>query len=167
MRWLWQYIYRFRRSNDCRANTFLGLVTIGLLFNLVVFGITPESPELSSTAQNIYSAAGIETQTSWGIWDWLRWNNWRIWWICLGLALLYRTIAWRDEFHRAWQAARHRITEVRAGLVDLTPGQPAPGGVAAQGGRGEYSVGSGAWLRIFIREFLAAILGDVLTERRR
>jgi hypothetical protein len=163
-RWLWRYIYRLRTNNNTRANTLLLLVGVGFLFNLFVFGITPEPYSLSSTAQSIYSAAGIKTQSSWGIWDWLRWANWKIWWVCFGLAIIYRIVAWRDELHRAWQTARHHMTEIRQGVHDLTPGQPT---TAAAESRLEHAGVLSTWLRVFIREFIAAILGDIITENRR
>jgi len=161
MRWLWQYIYRLRINNNTRANTLLLFVGIGFLFNLFVFGITPEPYGLSSTAQNIYNAAGIKAHSSWGIWDWLRWANWKIWLLCFALAALYRLIAWRDELQRAIQATRRHMAEIRQGIRDLTP-------TGANGeARLEHPGVLSTWLRVFIREFAAAILGDIITENRR
>jgi len=161
---LWRYTYRFRSDNDCRANTFMLLVAAFGLFWLIFFGITPATPGMDAEDIAFYNAAGENTPlfSDLGFSEWLKWAGWKFWWFCFGVAIIYRLVAWRDEVHRAWQAARQHAAEIRRAVHDLTPG----GTTEAAAARTEHPLGLGPWLRVFIREFIAAISGDWLVGRR-
>ena len=160
MRALWRFVYRLRTDNNCRANTFLLLAAAFGLFWLGFFGITPTTPGMDAEDIAFYKAAGENTPwfSDWGFSERLKWAGWKFWWLCFGVAIIYRLIAWCDEVHRAWQAARQHMAEVRRAIQDLTPEQ---GGAT----RLEYPSGLSTWLRVFFREFIAAITGDYIARR--
>lgn len=156
--WANNFVARFASNNNTRANTFLLLVAGFGLFWLLTFGITPASPGLSSEDISFMNALGEETPwlPNWGILEWIKWTGWKFWWFFLGAALIYRLFAWRDEVHRALERTRQHLAEVREAIKDLTPGQPGINRLEHP------AAGIGAWLRVFIREFLAAVTGDTI-----
>lgn len=156
------FVNGLRYNNNCRANTFLLLVAAFGLLWLIFFGITPTTPGMSTEDIAFYSAAGENTPwfSDWGFSERLKWAGWKFWWLCFALSTLYRLIAWRDEVHRAWETTRQHMAEVRRAIQDLTPEQPTVGAT-----RLEYPSGLSTWLRVFFREFVAAITGDYIARR--
>lgn len=163
--WFNEYFARFASDNNTRANTFLLLVALFGLFWLATFGITPAPAGLSSDDIDFMRALGEETPwlPNWGITEGIKWGGWKFWWLCLGTAIIYRLLAWRDEVHRAWQTTRQHLAEVRQAVHDLTPAGSTP---MSAGERLERPFGMSAWLRVFVREFIAAVSGDYLVGRR-
>lgn len=185
-----KFIISFRTNNNTRLFVcWLGVLII-FIANLVIFGIGASSePETSGTAQkyyNLYNHGKFLTDSqmtgikgsfygafSW-MWDTLRWFAWFFWFLLLGWSIIYIPIAFSDEAHLAWQKAKRLITEkeeVEGELPATETGQPRT--VRPAGERGETSTSEAITgklfeqMRIFGREFFAAVVADVLSKKRR
>ncbi len=167
---------RLRTSNNFRLELLWLLIVGHLVFNLFFVGFNPRPIEssVSETQQRYYNEyfhgkyitdQELNPPPS-GFVVWFRSFSWRLWLIELIAGIIYFPIALREEVGRAWQHARERTHTWRD-----APDQPVPVIV----GTPTTTVANApirtrrddtfrqAW--IFIREFAASIIAEILGER--
>ncbi|MFH0852716.1 MAG: hypothetical protein V1845_03925 [bacterium] len=190
MRWIkdicrW-FVISFLTNNNTRLLVCWIAVVVILLANLIVFGLgAPDSnSSMSETAQKYYNLeykgkfgtdreiagfTGSFSELVGWLWNVFRWIVWAFWLLLLIWSIIYVPIAFRDEAHAAWERTKRLITEKEGGEEELSPTEGERPKIKL-GEKSKTSVSEGViskiieQIRIFIREFFAAVVADTLTR---
>ncbi len=161
------FISRFIASNNFRLAVLWITILIHLLFNIFVFGMveTKQFSNFSETRQQLYNhsfhkkfATNRELYPFNYCLHGLRTTSWEIWFILLAAGIIYFPIALREEVGRAWAVARERTSAWK----DMPDPVTGPTGQTAPVSKRKSSLTQGF---VFVREFIASIVAELLGER--